>query len=208
MKSKNDHIFAAGWTQLASNIEKTFFKIERESSWLAAIVNGSIAGGSVALIAWLLTSSASEGDYLLFARLGSSAASIVFAPVAKSNSLRTIICAYIIASLSCLVIIPIRDLIPLPFQCFLAVAVPITLMRVSDTMHPAAIGSAMAFIIYHREPKAIILLLLAIIGLLTITKILAYIYLEDLTFKQFGKEFRREYYGREVTITVVKEDNN
>jgi hypothetical protein len=48
----------------------------------------------------------------------------------------------------------------------------------------------------------IILLLLAILGLLTIVKVLAYIYLEELKFKDFGREFRREYYGQEMTITV------
>jgi hypothetical protein len=71
-----------------------------------------------------------------------------------------------------------------------------------DSMHPAAIGASLAFIIYDRDVKLIILLLLAILGLLTIVKVLAYIYLEELKFKDFGREFRREYYGQEMTITV------
>ena len=75
-------------------------------------------------------------------------------------------------------------------------------------MHPAAIGSALAFIIYDRDTKSLLLLLLAIIGLLTIVKLLAYIYLEDLQFKHFGKEFRREYYGKEMTVTVVNGDSD
>ena len=77
-----------------------------------------------------------------------------------------------------------------------------------DVMHPAAIGSGLAFIIYDRDAKSLLLLLLAIIGLLTIVKLLAYIYLEELQFRQFGKEFRREYYGREMTVTVVNTDSD
>ncbi len=50
------------------------------------------------------------------------------------------------------------------------------------------------------------MLLLAIVGLLTVVKLLVYIYLEDLVFRDFGKEFRREYYGKELTVTVVEPD--
>jgi hypothetical protein len=81
------------------------------------------------------------------------------------------------------------------------------LMRASDTMHPAAIGSAMAFVIYDREPRVLLMLLLAILGLLCVVKVLAYVYLEDLEFRQFGKEFRRDYYGREVTVTILADES-
>jgi len=150
-----------------------------------------------------------EGDLILFACLGSSAASVVFAPLAKANSLRSIVTAYVIASGICLILIPFKQngWLPIPALCFLAVGVPIVLMRLLDCMHPAAIGSALAFIIYERSPQTLILLLLAIIGLLTIVKVLAYIYLEELTFKQFKYEFRRNYYGRELLVTMTVEDN-
>jgi hypothetical protein len=92
-------------------------------------------------------------------------------------------------------------------ECFLAVAIPISLMRMTDTMHPAAIGSALAFIIYDRPPQLLVMLLLAIVGLLTVVKILAYAYLEDLTFKTFGREFRRSYYGREMLVTIVQTES-
>ncbi|HIM31804.1 MAG TPA: HPP family protein [Planctomycetes bacterium] len=201
MATSNKHVFAARWTRLAADVEQAFFRIERQDRWLASAINGAIAGASVALVAWLVTTK-DEGDMLLFACLGSSAASVVFAPVAKSNSLRTIICAYVIASLTCFVLFPMRDFAYIPVQCFLAVALPVTFMRWMDSMHPAAIGASLAFIIYDRDVKLIILLLLAILGLLTIVKVLAYIYLEELKFKDFGREFRREYYGQEMTITV------
>jgi CBS-domain-containing membrane protein len=142
---------------------------------------------------------------LLFACLGSSAASVVFAPLARNNSLRAIIAAYVLAGFVCVLLFPVHrgQWIPLPLQCFLAVAAPITLMRATDTMHPAAIGSALAFIIYDRDLASLLLLLLAIVGLLTILKVLSYVYLEDLRFRDFGREFRREYYGQELTVTVV-----
>lgn len=202
MKS-NQHIFAAPLTKVARDIELAFFRIEKANRWQAAVVNGVIAGASVSLVAWLVQT-LQEGDLLLFACLGSSAASVVFSPLAKTNSLRTIVAAYVIASLVCLGLVPIHvnQWIPLPLQCFLAVALPIVFMRLTDTMHPAAIGSALAFIIYDRPARQLVLLLLAIVGLLTIVKILAYIYLEDLEFRKFGREFQREYYGREVLITV------
>ncbi|REJ81269.1 MAG: hypothetical protein DWQ34_00385 [Planctomycetota bacterium] len=206
MQSGQKQILTDRWTRLAGDVEKSFFRIEKETVWRAAIVNGVIAGAAVALVAWLVVS-LQEGDLLLFACLGSSASAVVFAPLNKANSLRTIIAAYVIAAAVCLGMFPLheRQLIPIPVQCFLAVAVPVAVMRATDTMHPAAIGSAMAFIIFDREPRTILLLLLAILGLLTIVKLLAYIYLEDLKFRHFGKEFRRDYYGREVTVTVLKD---
>ena len=206
MQSGQKQILTERWSRLAGDVERSFFRIEKETVWRAAVVNGVIAGAAVALVAWLVVT-LQEGDILLFACLGSSASAVVFAPLNKANSLRTIIAAYVIAAFVCLAMFPLHagQLIPLEAQCFLAVAVPVALMRATDTMHPAAIGSAMAFIIFDREPRALLMLLLAILGLLTIVKFMAYIYLEDLEFRQFGKEFRRDYYGREVTVTVLKD---
>ena len=206
MKSNHHQILTEPVTRIAKDLEQSFFRIERANSWQAAIVNGAIAGSAVALVAWLMTT-LEEGDLLLFACLGSSAGSVVFAPLAKANSLRTIVSAYVIASVVCVLLYPVHhnEWVPIPFQCFLAVTIPIALMRITDTMHPAAIGSALAFIIYDRPPQILVLLLLAIVGLLTVVKILAYIYLEDLTFKKFPREFRREYYGQEMLITVTPE---
>ncbi|MEZ6058927.1 MAG: HPP family protein [Planctomycetaceae bacterium] len=205
MRSDGRHVLASRWTRLAKDAERAFFEIEQADRWQAAVVNGTIAGAAVALIAWLLTT-LEEGDLLVFACLGSSAASVVFAPLAKTNSLRTIVSAYVIASVICVLLFPVHRLgwVPLPVQCFLAVGGPIALMRLTDTMHPAAIGSALAFIIYDRPPQHLVMLLLAIVGLLTIVKILAYVYLEDLRFRDFGREFRRDYYGQEMLVTVVR----
>ena len=206
MKPLNRHVFTTPVTRLAHDIEQTFFRIEKANSWQAAAVNGTIAGAAVAIVAWLLTT-LEEGDLLLFACLGSSAASVVFAPLAKSNSLRTIVSAYLLSSLVCIALYPVHreQWLSIPLQCFIAVAVPIGLMRRTDTMHPAAIGSALAFIIYDRPPQMLAMLMLAIVGLLTIVKIMAYIYLEELTFRKFPREFRRDYYGREVLVTLTAE---
>lgn len=208
MKSNERHVMAAPLTKLAGELEQTFFRIEKANTWQAAAINGLIAGAAVALVAWLITT-LEEGDLLLFACLGSSAASVVFAPLAKSNSLRTIVSAYVIASVACLMLYPVhqQEWLPIPVQCFLAVAIPIAIMRRTDTMHPAAIGSALSFIIYDRPPQILALLLLAIIGLLSIVKVMAYIYLEDLTFRKFPREFRRDYYGQELLITMTHENN-
>ncbi|MCR9202418.1 MAG: HPP family protein [Planctomycetaceae bacterium] len=209
MQPNKRHVLTAPLTKLARDLEQTFFRMEKANSWQAAIVNGIIAGAAVALVAWLMTN-LEEGDVLLFACLGSSAASVVFAPLARTNSLRTIVSAYLISSVVCVVLHPVHQhaWLPLPLQCFLAVAVPICLMRRTDTMHPAAIGSALSFIIYDRPPQTLIMLLLAIFGLLTIVKILAYIYLEDLTFREFSREFRRDYYGRELLVTITADPDD
>ena len=208
MQPNDKHLITAPMTKLAKDLEQAFFRIEKANSWQAAAVNGTIAGAAVALVAWLITS-LEEGDLLLFACLGSSAASVVFAPLAKANSLRTIVSAYVIASVVCIMLYSVHKngWLPIPLQCFLAVAVPIAVMRRTDTMHPAAIGSALAFITYDRPPQMLALSLLAIVGLLTIVKIMAYIYLEELTFRKFPKEFRRDYYGREMLVTVTAESD-
>jgi CBS-domain-containing membrane protein len=204
MKSDPAHVLIRHWTRLAREIEQTFSYIERERRVLAAVINGAIAGTSVALIAWLVTE-LEQGDVLLFACLGSSAASLVFAPLSRFNSLRTIILAYVIASLTCVGLFPIyqHGLLPLPLQFFLAVTIPVTVMRLVDCMHPAAIGGALAFVIYERSLHSLLVLLPAIIGLLTIVKALTYVYRDELDFRHFGNEFRRRYYGREVTVTVA-----
>lgn len=200
------HIFAKEISKLTGGIEQEFFRIERKNGWAAGCINGLIAGTAVGLVAWLVTALdvQQESNLLLFACLGSSSASMVFAPLAKSNSLRTIIAAYLIASLVCVVLYFINEAadFPLPLQCFVAVTLSITIMRLSDAMHPAAVGSAMAFIIYNREIKSLLLLLLAILGLLILVKMLAYIYLEELEFRRFPREFRRAYYGTELLVSV------
>ena len=207
MSSDKRHILSASWTRLAHDVEHAFFRIERENRFLSAAINGSIAGAAVALIAWLV-STLQAGDVLLFACLGSSAASVVFAPLAKNNSLRSIFGAYMIAAAVCFALAPLEHQeilpLPLPLLCFLAVFLPIVLMRLAGCMHPAAIGSALAFIIFERDIKSVLMLLLAIVGLLTVVKVLVYLYLEDLVFRDFGKEFRREFYGKELTVTVVE----
>ncbi len=209
MQSGEKRVLAAPWSRLAADVERTFYHIERERSGLAALINGAIAGAAVALVTWLVTA-VQEGDLLLFACLGSSAASIVFAPLSKANSLRTIVSAYLIAGAVCLLLFPIHrhTVLPIALQCFLAVCLPVAAMRLTDTMHPAAIGSALAFVIYDRAPQGVVLLLLAIVGLLTVVKLLAYIYLEDLEFRQFRKELRRDYYGQEVTVTLLPDESH
>ena len=204
MESGDNRLLTSHWSRLAGSIERSLYQIESKRGWMAAVINGVIAGAAVAVVTWLVTT-LQEGDLLLFACLGSSAASVVFAPLSKANSLRTIIAAYTIAAGVCILLFPIHrtGTIPLPAICFLAVSLPVALMRITETMHPAAIGSSMAFIIYERDPKGLLLLLLAILGLLTVVKMLAYAYLRDLEFRQFGKEFRRDYYGQEVMVTIL-----
>jgi hypothetical protein len=203
MKSHEPRVFSKEVATLAADVEREFFRIEKDNLVLASAINGVIAGAAVGLVSWLVTT-LHEGDILLFACLGSSAASVVFAPLAKNNSLRSIFLAYVLSSAMCLLINPLRhyELLPVSGLCFVAVSGSIFLMRLCGAMHPAAIGSAMAFVIYSRDPRSLLLLLLAIIGLLTIVKILAYIYLEDLMFKDFHREFRRDYYGRETAVTI------
>lgn len=206
------HIFHKELARLADGLEQEFFRIERENSWAACVINGLIAGAAVGLVAWLVQAGhgAQDGDLLVFACLGSSSASMVFAPTAKSNSLRTIVIAYVLATLICVLLYPLQDAnwFGLPLQCFVAVTASISLMRMCDSMHPAAVGSAMAYVIFHRTIESQLLLLLAIVGLLTLVKMLAYIYLEELEFRQFPREFRRSYYGKELLVSVEDDEDD
>lgn len=205
MSTQKEHIFVTEWTRLARDIENQFFKIEERSYFWSAVVNGLLAGAAVTLVAWTMATMR-EGDLILFACLGSSAASVVFAPLAKVNSLRSIILAYGIASLACIVLYPIHlyEMSPLPVQCGIAVGLPVTLMRLTDSMHASAIGSTLAFILFDRNISEQAMLLLAIIGLLVIVKVMAYIYLRELRFADFGREFTRGYYGKETIVTVTE----
>jgi len=198
------HLFAREVAELADRIEAQFFRIERESRLFSGLINGLIAGVAVAIVAWLM-SAFNERDVLLFACLGSSASAVVFAPLSKNNSLRSIIISYVSSAGVCLILSPVHSgaLLPLEVQCLLAVMLTTFVMRLTGTLHPAAVGAALAFIIYDRDIRSLILLLLAIVGLLTFVKMLAYIYREELTFRDFHREFRREFYGEELTLTVT-----
>ena len=200
------HLLTREVSRLAGKIERELNRIERDDRLLSGVINGVIAGTAVGIVGWIVSTHQS-GDLLLFACLGSSAASVVFAPLSRGNSLRTIVIAYGVCCVVCLLLLALHQHAPaaLPLQCFLAISLSVFLMRLFDAMHPAAVGTAMAFIIYDRDARHLVMLMLAIIGLLTIVKILAYIYLKDLTFRTFGREFRRDYYGREMTLTVLNE---
>lgn len=210
------HLLVRRLVEAAGRIEQDLFRIEEQRSWAACWINGMIAGGAVGLVAWGVMTlekdmlALSEGDLLLFACLGSSSAAVVFAPLAKTNSLRSIVLAYLASSLVSLAMSPIRESpdLPLPFQCFLAVALTIALMRSVDAMHPAAVGSAMAFIIYERHIWSLMLLMAAVVLLIGVVKILAYIYRRELAFRDFHREFRREFYGSEVTLTLVPSESD
>lgn len=205
MKLPNYHVVTRKVGDLSTSIEREFFRIERENRTLSAAINALIAGVAVGLVAWLFN----ESNLLLFACLGSSASSIVFAPLAKANSLRSILLSYLTAILVCVLLEPLNrnELLHISYQCFLAVSVSVFVARMIDALHPAAVGSAMAFIIYERDAKSLFTLMLAILGLLTIVKVLAYMYLEELAFKDFRREFQRHYYGREVLLTVSNDDS-
>ena len=200
------HVFVRELTRLADSVEQELFRIERENRFLASVINGVIAGVAVALIAWLVETM-EDAELLLFACLGSSASSVVFAPLARNNSLRSIVFAYCECCAVCIVLLTLQQAAhwPVWFQCFVAVSASVFIMRITDSMHPAAVGSAMAFIIYQRDVRQLVMLMLAIVGLLTIVKILTYIYLKELTFRAFGREFRRDYYGHEMTVTMVND---
>ena len=186
-------------------VEGTFFRIEKANSWLACLANGLLAGLAVGLVTWTFE----QGDFVLFACLGSSAASVVLAPIAKSNSLRSILLAYYKPCLTSLVTYPFHTarILPLWAQCCLAVGISVFIMRRLDALHPAAVGAALAFLILDRTLPHLLLMLLAILFLLIVVKILTYIYLEELQFRYFGKEFKREYYGKECTISLPKTDD-
>ena len=198
------HLFAKEVGQLADRIEHRFFRLERESRVASGLINGVIAGTAVAIVAWLMAAF-DERDILLFACLGSSAAAVVFAPLSKNNSLRSIVVSYLSAAGVCLLLNPVHQagLLSIEGECFLAVMLTTFVIRLAGTLHPAAVGSALAFIIYERDIRSLMLLMLAIIGLLTVVKMLAYIYREELTFRDFHREFRREFYGEELIVTVT-----
>jgi hypothetical protein len=195
------HIFTHELSQLARGIESAFFRIERGTSLLRSALSGAIAGLAVLIVAWFF----SEGELLLFGCLGSSAAAVVFAPTSKTNSLRTQIFAYLVAALASAVLylVHARTHTPVAVQCGLAVGASVFLMRWWGAMHPAAVGSALAFVLYDRNLGELALLLVAIISVLILVKVFIYIYLEELEFRFFYKEFTRDYYGRELNVTLV-----
>lgn len=201
------HVFARELAGLADRIEKQFFKVERESRLLSSLINGVMAGAAVAMVAWLMATveGGEERNLLLFACLGSSAAAVVFTPLSQSNSLRSIVISYVSSAIVCAILYPLheRALLSLTVECFLAVTLTTSMIRLAGTLHPAAVGAALAFILYDRDIRSLMLLLLAIIGLLTIVKMLVYIYREELTFRDFHREFRRSFYGEEMTLTVT-----
>ena len=75
MKLNKPQLLSSELSKIAEDVEKEFFRIEQENRWASGAINGFIAAAAVGFVAWLVTSS-QEGDLLLFACLGSSAASV------------------------------------------------------------------------------------------------------------------------------------
>ncbi len=199
------HLHIDEFHHLADSIERMFDRIEHTRPFLRSVISGAIAGLAVGVVAWLFAG----GEILLFACLGSSTAAAVFAPLSRNNSLRTQILAYLSAVAASLLLYPLTELgeMSVAVQCGLAVGASVFFMRWFGAMHPAAVGSALAFVLYDRSPLSLGFLMLAILTVLVLVKVFLYAYLEPLTFNNFHREFRRDYYGPEMRVTVIASED-
>ncbi|QDU63619.1 hypothetical protein Pan216_45000 [Planctomycetes bacterium Pan216] len=192
--------------RVSDSIATEIDSVEKRNPWFGGIINGLVAGGAVGFVAWATRHAHHESAILLFGCLGSSSAAIVMAPLARVNSLRSVSIAYLIACAVSLAYYPLREFHQslLPLHCFLIVTTAVVLARLLDAMHPSAVGAALAFVIYQRSLGTLVILFLMIECVLILIKVFAYLIMKDLHFRDFAKEFRREYYGKEILVSIAQ----
>ncbi len=169
-----------------------FLKKER-TVWHKRFIPSLIAGIAVAIITFFFKMTAS--NIVMFASLGASAAILTHKQVHKLTILRTTIISYLIALIVSLIV----SFLPISFPIAALIVVTTTILGLYlfDVFHPPAISAALAFIMMKGGVWEDLVIFLAVIILLIIVKILAYMfYYEHLNLKRIFQEIK----------TIEKED--
>ena len=166
-----------------------FIKKER-ALWHRHFLPSLLAGLVVALIAYLYEGNVS--NIILFASVGASAVILMNTSSRHLTKLYTAISAYIIAVVVSTAIYFVNYVwnLSVPINLFLIVFLVGLFLYLFNSFHPPAITAAVSFILLDRPLVDLLWLFLAIIILLVIVRFIVYVFIQNLSLKKFGREFR------------------
>lgn len=169
---------------------RRFLKKERRI-WHKHFLPSLFAAISAALVAFLFKETIS--GVILFASLGASAFILTNAERHRLTILKTTIKAYMIAIVISLIIFPINLWLELhlSMQIFLLVFLVGISLYLADAVHPPAISGSLSFILFERSLIELLYLFLSIIVLLTLVRLMTYLYHSHLSLSEFFHEFRK-----------------
>jgi CBS-domain-containing membrane protein len=128
------------------------------------------------------------GNAILFASLGASTVILAEYPDRSMAKLRVVFVSYCFAAVFGFVFSLLEYA---PLAAGLSVFVTISVMALTNNIHPPAGGLALAFVFFPSEPLQLFYVLGAVLMLLTFLKSVIYMYKKELHIKKFHHEFLR-----------------
>ncbi|MGM5482820.1 MAG: HPP family protein [Nanobdellota archaeon] len=170
---------------------RNFIKKERKI-WHKHFVPSLFAALSAAFVAFLFQKTIS--GVILFASLGASAFILTNAERHRLTMLKTTIKAYIIAIIISIIIYPLNQIFKLTLstEIFLLVFFVGISLYLANAVHPPAISGSLSFILFERSLIELFYLFLSIIVLLTLVRIMTYIFNRNFKIKEFFHEFKKD----------------
>lgn len=173
--------------------KKRGFWSRKRRVWHNHFTPSILAGVAVAIVALFYGSSVPT--LLLFASVGASAAILANNKSYHLTKLYSAIIAYFISIVVSVIIYFAKPLLStaLSVDLFLVVFLVSILMFLFDSFHPPAITAALSFMLSNSPLGTLAWLFLSIISLLIIVRFFSYLFFQNLSLKEFKKEFRRGF---------------
>jgi CBS-domain-containing membrane protein len=175
---------------------KKFIKKKRRI-WHKHFIPSLIAAIVVAVIAFVYEGNVA--NIILFASVGASAVILTNTYSHHLTKLYTTVTAYIIGIIISIGVYYLDKLVNMPFSMniFLLVFLVGIGLYLFDSFHPPAITASISFVLLEKPLFDLIYLFVAIIVLLIIIRVLMYLIFQNLSLKEFSKEFRKGF-GEEI----------
>ncbi len=148
------------------------------------LVPAFFAGVSIFIISFFLK--ITIGNAILFASLGASSVILAEFPDRRIAKLRVVLFSYLIAAITGYLFYYLKNV---PLAAGLAIFTSISLMAITNNIHPPAGGLTLAFIFQPRFLNELVTVFVSIVFLLVLLKSIIYLYKKELNIKKFHHEF-------------------
>lgn len=168
----------------------SWFTKERKI-WHKRFIPSLVTGLAVAIITLFFELTTS--NIVLFSSLGASASIMTHNKIHELTILRTVVSSYLIAlTVSLLVGIGISYGFSSELGVMVTVSITLILLYLFNIFHPPAVSASLAFLILEGGFAERIMVFIAVIILLIITKLLTYMFFyENLELRKFHLEFKK-----------------
>ena len=161
---------------------------DKKKIWHKHFAPSIFAGILVAIVAFIFD--ATTSNMILLASVGASASILTNSKSHHLTKLKTTISAYTIIIIYSASIYLMNQNIPLKLELnlFLLVTGTSILLWIFNSFHPPAISASVSFILLETKLSNLILLFIAIILLLTIWRLLVFIFIQKVSLNKTRKE--------------------